>query len=103
VPIGQGSLRVTLGHPSGPFTHGYRASTPRLSVDDVEHSDVTWGTQYLALPAGPHTVQVIVYAEDGAAFGRAEAPVTIGLGEQTNLTYEAPRFQGARGKIKVSK
>ena len=96
--IGQGSLRVTLGYPSGPFTQGYRASRPRLSVDGVEHA-ASWGVHTVALPAGPHTVKVVVYADDGDAFGLAEEPVTIGLGTQADLVYRAPRFHGARGTI----
>jgi len=101
VSIGQGALRVTVGYPSGPFTHGYRDSRPRLSVDGVEHTEVTWGSHTFALPAGPHKVKIIVYAPGGDAFGLAEAPVTIGVGKQTELVYKAPRFHGGRGKIKT--
>jgi len=101
VSIGQGALRVTLGYPSGPFTHGYRDSTPRLAIDGIDRT-VTWGTQLIPLPAGPHAVKIMVYAEGGDAFGRAETPVTIGLGAQTALVYRAPRFHGSRGKVKVT-
>lgn len=97
--IGQGALRVTVGYPSGPFTDGYRDSTPRLSVDGIERA-ASWGVHTLALPAGPHTVKVVVYAADGDTFGLAESPVTIGLGEQAEIVYKAPRFHGARGRIK---
>lgn len=100
--IGQGALRVTLGYPSGPFTHGYRDSTPRLSVDGVDQR-VTWGTQLITLPAGPHAIKILVYAEDGAAFGLAETPVTVDLGAQAALAYKAPRFHGSRGKVKLTK
>lgn len=96
--IGQGTLRVTLAYPSGPFTTGYRASTPRLSVDGVERA-AEWGVHTLALPAGPHTVKVVVDTGDGDGFGLAESPVTVGLGTQTDLVYRAPRFRGARGRI----
>jgi hypothetical protein len=102
VSIGQGALRVTVGYPSGPFTNGYRDSTPRLSVDGVEHA-AGWGVHTLALPAGPHTVKVVVHGADGDTFGLAEGPATIGLGRQTDLVYRAPRFHGSRGKIKASK
>lgn len=100
--IGQGALRVTLGYPSGPFTHGYRDSTPRLSVDGVERA-ASWGAHTLALPAGPHRVKVVVHAEDGDAFGLAEAPVTIDLGGPTDLVYRAPRFRAAKGKLSKGK
>ena len=97
--IGQGALRVTLGYPSGPFTHGYRDSTPRLSVDGVEKA-ASWGAHTVPLPAVPHTIKVVVHAEDGDAFGLAEAPVTVDLGRPTDLVYRAPRFRGSQGKIK---
>ena len=56
----------------------------------------------IALPAGPHTVKVVVYPQDGDAFGLAEAPVTIALGTPTAVVYRAPRFQGPKGKIRTS-
>jgi hypothetical protein len=90
-----------MGYPSGPFTHGYRASMPKLSVDGVERAS-GWGDHTIALPAGPHTVKVVVYPQDGDAFGLAEAPVTIALGTPTAVVYRAPRFQGPKGKIRTS-
>ena len=99
--IGQGTLRVTLGYPTGPFTHAYHFATPRLFLDGVERADIGWGQHDLALPAGLHAVKILVYAADGDAFGLAETPVAIALGERTDLVYRAPRLRGPRGRVKV--
>jgi hypothetical protein len=99
VSTGQGALRVTFSYPSGPFTRGYHAFTPRLMVDGVERFGIGWGQHELLLPAGPHKIKIMVYAADGAPFGLAEKSITITLGDAIDVVYKAPRFKGAHGHV----
>jgi hypothetical protein len=73
-----------------------------LSVDGVDQQ-ATWGTQVISLPTGPHVVKILVYAQDGDAFGLAETPVTVDLGAPAVLVYKAPRFHGSRGKLRITR
>ncbi|MBV1852892.1 hypothetical protein [Catellatospora tritici] len=97
--IGQGTLQVTFAYPA--FTRLYRTSSPRLQVDGVEQVVRTWGTHTVAVGAGPHRVRVWVVPNSGTDFGVAEETVVIELGARTGLSYRAPHFHGAHGRIKV--
>jgi hypothetical protein len=99
VSIGQGALRVTFAYPS--FGGSYKNSSPRLTIDGVDQPVRTWGSHIVPMPAGPHTVKVLVVAEDGDAFGLAEAAVGVELAGQTAVEYKAPRFHGSRGKLRI--
>ncbi|WP_027344722.1 hypothetical protein [Hamadaea tsunoensis] len=99
--IGQGAIKVTFAYPS--FGGGYADSSPRLTIDGIEQPVRAWGSHVLPVAAGPHTLRILVDTPGGDSFGLAEAPVTVGLGDQVAVDYRAPRFHGARGRIRVKR
>ncbi|MDI1462609.1 hypothetical protein QEZ54_16675 [Catellatospora sp. KI3] len=90
---------MTFAYPA--FTRLYRTSSPRLQVDGVEQPVRTWGTHTIAVGAGPHRVRAWVVPDSGTDFGVAEEAVVVEFGARTELSYRAPHFHGAHGRIKV--
>jgi len=98
--IGQGVLRMTFAYPA--FTRRFKRSRPRLAVDGVEQRVAGWGAEIVTVPAGPHKIRVgVVPLDGGAEEGAAEAAVTVGLGAQVVVEYQAPRMRGSKGALRI--
>jgi len=98
--IGQGVLRMTFAYPS--FTRRYKRSRPRMAVDGVEQRVTGWGSEIVTVPAGPHKIRVgVVPLDGGAEEGAAEAAVSVGVGAQIAVEYQAPRMRGSKGALRI--
>lgn len=94
---GDGVLAISLRHPTAAFL--YRATRPRVLIDDVDANIPDWGSYRIPVTPGTDHVAVWVpYAVPRRA-GRANTSVAVGAGREVQLEYMAPSITFASGSI----
>jgi hypothetical protein len=95
---GQG-VEISFSYPPGPFETIYQSIASRLSIDGRAQDVPSWGTHYYPVPAGSHTIRVVVPFES-KEFAPAECSIAARPGERCLVEYQAPRAIAFRGKIR---
>jgi hypothetical protein len=91
------ALILTLAHP--PATFLYRATVPRVLIDDVPQPVTGWGEHRFELSPGPHRVHVHVPYVLPRRAGRADLEVVVPDVGDVPIEYLAPTFTLARGSL----
>lgn len=98
-PVGDGTARLEIvtSHPA--FAYFYKTIQPNVRLDDELHG-APWGTSFLDVAPGVHTV-AISYPWLVREAGRATVTVTLQPGETKRVRYHARMIRFIPGKISV--